>query len=72
MISNPKIRIVLNKSTKEIWINEVNTIPGFTRISMYPRLWEASGISYSLLLDKLIQLGLEKYHCKQRFLTEKH
>ena len=67
-----RIDFLLNKSTKEIWINEVNTIPGFTRISMYPRLWEASGISYKVLLDKLIQLGLEKYHCKQRFLTEEH
>ena len=65
-----RIDFLLNKSTKEIWINEVNTIPGFTRISMYPRLWEASGISYEILLDKLIQLGLEKYHRKQRFLTE--
>ena len=66
------IDFLLNKSTEEIWINEVNTIPGFTRISMYPRLWEASGISYSVLLDKLIQLGLENYHLKQRFLIEEY
>jgi D-alanine-D-alanine ligase len=42
-------------------VNEINTIPGFTRISMYPKLWEASGVSYPELLDRLIQLALERY-----------
>lgn len=46
--------------TGKIIINEINTLPGFTNISMYPKLWEASGISYSELLDKLIQLAIEK------------
>ena len=41
---------------KKIYINEINTLPGFTNISMYPKLWEKSGLSYSELLDKLIQL----------------
>lgn len=45
---------------KELYINEVNTIPGFTRISMYPRLWEVSGIPYPLLLDRLIALAFER------------
>lgn len=45
----------------QIVINEINTLPGFTQISMYPKLWEASGLNYSKLLDELIQLGFEKY-----------
>jgi D-alanine-D-alanine ligase len=45
----------------EIFVNEINTIPGFTKISMYPKLWEVSGLSYSKLLDELIELGLEKF-----------
>lgn len=44
---------------REIYINEINTIPGFTKISMYPKLWQASGLEYSELLDKLIELALE-------------
>lgn len=45
----------------EIIVNEINTIPGFTNISMYPKLWEASGVSYADLIDKLIELALERY-----------
>ena len=44
----------------EIFVNEINTIPGFTAISMYPRLWQASGLSYTELIDRLIQLALEE------------
>jgi D-alanine-D-alanine ligase len=47
-------------------MNEVNTIPGFTSISMYPKLWEASGIPYAELIDRLIQLALERYSDKHR------
>lgn len=43
-----------------LWLSEINTIPGFTRISMYPKLWEASGLSYSSLIDRLIELALER------------
>ena len=50
----------VHKETGEIFINEINTIPGFTSISMYPKLWEASGLKYSELLDRLIQLALER------------
>ena len=49
------------REEKEIFISEINTIPGFTKISMYPKLWEASGISYKELIDKLIQLALERF-----------
>jgi D-alanine-D-alanine ligase len=49
-----------NKKPGRIFVNEVNTLPGFTRISMYPKLWEASGLPYSQLIDKLIELALER------------
>lgn len=45
----------------EVYVNEVNTLPGFTRISMYPKLWEVSGISYPELIDRLIQLAIERH-----------
>ncbi|MBI5476707.1 MAG: D-alanine--D-alanine ligase [Ignavibacteriales bacterium] len=51
---------LVTKNNYKIYFNEINTIPGFTSISMYPKLWEASGLSYSKLLDKLIQLGLDR------------
>jgi D-alanine-D-alanine ligase len=50
----------------EVWLNEINTIPGFTRISMYPKLWEASGLSYSQLVDRLITLALERHEERER------
>ncbi|HWI63565.1 MAG TPA: D-alanine--D-alanine ligase family protein [Symbiobacteriaceae bacterium] len=56
----------LEHGTNRIIINEVNTIPGFTRISMYPKMWEASGISYSQLCDRLIELALERHADKDR------
>jgi D-alanine-D-alanine ligase len=49
-----------------IWLNEINTIPGFTRFSAYPRLWEASGLSYRSLIDRLIALALERHARKRR------
>jgi D-alanine-D-alanine ligase len=52
--------------TGRIYINEVNTIPGFTSISMYPKLWEASGVSYRDLIDQLIELALAEHREKQR------
>jgi D-alanine-D-alanine ligase len=57
---------LLSGKTGELYINEVNTIPGFTSISMYPKLWEASGIPYPELIDRLIELALERYHDKER------
>ena len=51
---------LLDKDDGQLYINELNTIPGFTRISMYPKLWEASGMSYGELLDRLIALALER------------
>lgn len=57
------------KTDKKIVVNEINTIPGFTAISMYPRLWEASGISYTELIDRLIQLALERFEKEKRLKT---
>ncbi len=57
---------LLSGETGELYVSEVNTIPGFTAISMYPKLWEASGISYPELIDRLIELALERYQDKER------
>jgi D-alanine-D-alanine ligase len=51
---------LLDKDSGELYLNEINTIPGFTKISMYPKLWEASGLPYPRLLDRLIDLALER------------
>ena len=55
-----RVDFLLDKSSGKVWINELNTIPGFTNISMYPKLWQASGIEYPELIDKLIELALER------------
>ncbi|HMM09631.1 MAG TPA: hypothetical protein PKA35_11015, partial [Paracoccus solventivorans] len=60
---------LLDRDTGEVWMNEINTIPGFTSISMYPKLWEATGIPYGELIDRLIQLALERHADKQRNAT---
>jgi D-alanine-D-alanine ligase len=52
-----------------IYLNEVNTIPGFTTISMYAKLWEASGLPYPALLDRLIALALDRHADKQKLRT---
>jgi len=57
---------LLSGATGELYISELNTIPGFTAISMYPKLWEASGISYPELIDRLIELAIERYREKER------
>jgi D-alanine-D-alanine ligase len=61
-----RVDFFLDKDAGAVYLNEVNTMPGFTQISMYPKLWEASGIPYPQLLDRLIELGLERYADKQR------
>ncbi|HUX35776.1 MAG TPA: D-alanine--D-alanine ligase [Candidatus Paceibacterota bacterium] len=57
------------KKDGEIFVNEINTIPGFTSISMYPKLWEASGISYSELIDRLILLAFERFEKESKLKT---
>ena len=50
----------------DLLVNEINTIPGFTQVSMYPRMWEASGLSYSELVDRLVQLAIERHEAEAR------
>lgn len=57
-----RVDFFMEKDTGRILINEINTIPGFTKISMYPKLWDAAGISYSKLIDKLIDLAIERFN----------
>jgi D-alanine-D-alanine ligase len=56
-----RVDFFLEKGTGTLWLNEINTMPGFTPISMYPKLWAASGISFGDLVDRLIELGLERH-----------
>ena len=56
-----RVDFLLERGTDQVFLNELNTLPGFTPISMYPKLWEASGISYPELIDRLIQLALERH-----------
>jgi D-alanine-D-alanine ligase len=51
----------LDRDSGEILLNEVNSLPGFTEVSMYPRLWQASGLPYPALLDRMIELALERH-----------
>jgi D-alanine-D-alanine ligase len=58
------------EATGEVLINEINTLPGFTATSMYPQLWQATGVSYSELVDRLIQLALERHHTASQTIEE--
>ncbi len=64
-----RVDFLLSRSTGQIYINEANTIPGFTTISMYSKMWEASGLSYPALLDRLIALALERHAERQQLKT---
>jgi D-alanine-D-alanine ligase len=57
---------LLDGEAGKLYLNELNTIPGFTRISMYPKLWEASGLPYPALMDRLIELALARQAQKDR------
>jgi len=56
-----RVDFFVHKETGKVYINEINTLPGFTSISMYPKLWEATGISYGSLIEKLIDLAVERF-----------
>jgi D-alanine-D-alanine ligase len=64
-----RVDFFLEKQNGRLLINEINTIPGFTSISMFPKLWEASGLSYADLLARLVELGLERHREKARLST---
>lgn len=59
-----RVDFLLENSTGKLYINEINTIPGFTSISMYPKMWEHAGLAYPKLLDRLIELALERHKTK--------
>jgi D-alanine-D-alanine ligase len=61
-----RVDFLMDPGTRKIWVNEINTMPGFTAISMYPKLWAASGLDYPDLIDKLIQLGIERHEDKKK------
>ncbi len=61
-----RVDFLMDPRTKKMYVNEINTIPGFTSISMYPKMWAATGISYPELMDRLIQLGLERHAEKKQ------
>jgi D-alanine-D-alanine ligase len=64
-----RVDFLVTKKTNKVYLNEINTIPGFTSISMYPKLWEASGIPYPELLDRLIMLAIERHRIKSNLTT---
>ncbi|TMC16521.1 MAG: D-alanine--D-alanine ligase [Chloroflexi bacterium] len=66
-----RVDFFLERETDKVYINEVNTLPGFTQISMYPKLWEASGMPYHVLLDNLIELARERHADRQRNRTNR-
>ena len=61
-----RVDFLMDPKTRKIYLNEINTMPGFTSISMYPKLWGATGLAYPQLIEKLIQLGLDRHTEKQR------
>ena len=60
-----RVDFLLEAATGKLYINEINTIPGFTSISMYPKMWEASGVGFAALIDRLIELALERHEKKK-------
>ena len=61
-----RVDFLMEPKTRKIYINEINTMPGFTSISMYPKLWAASGLPYSQLIERLIELGMERHREKKK------
>ncbi len=61
-----RVDFFLEQGTGRLYVNELNTIPGFTEISMYPKLWEASGLTFPRLLERLLDLGFERHRVKKR------
>lgn len=64
-----RVDFFVNDKTDEIYFNEINTLPGFTSISMYPKMWQVSGLAYPALLDELVKLGMAHHRCRQQLVT---
>lgn len=65
-----RVDFFVNDKTEEIYFNEINTLPGFTSISMYPKLWQATGLAYPNLLDELIEIAKIHHQCRQQLVTD--
>jgi D-alanine-D-alanine ligase len=61
-----RVDFLMDPKTRKIYLNEINTMPGFTSISMYPKLWAASGLAYPELIERLVRLGLERHEDKRK------
>ena len=61
-----RVDFLMEPKTRKIYLNEINTMPGFTSISMYPKLWAATGVTYPQLIERLIQLGMERHEEKKK------
>ena len=64
-----RVDFFVNDERDAIYFNEINTLPGFTSISMYPKLWQASGLMYSALLSQLVDLALIHQRCREQLVT---
>ena len=64
-----RVDFIIDRSTGELYVNELNSLPGFTDSSMYPKMWEAAGLSYPMLLDRLIELAIERHHVRAQLIT---
>jgi D-alanine-D-alanine ligase len=64
-----RVDFLLSRDTGRLYVNEINAIPGFTTISMFPKLWEATGLGYRALLDRLVDLAFERHAARQHFRT---
>ena len=64
-----RVDFFLDRNCGDIYFNEINTLPGFTSISMYPKLWQATGLEYKELLNRLIELAFDKFNRKKRIRT---
>jgi D-alanine-D-alanine ligase len=64
-----RVDFLLSRETGQLYVSEINTIPGFTTISMFPKLWEATGLGYSAILDRLVELAFERHANKQSLRT---
>ena len=64
-----RVDFILDRASGDVYVNELNSLPGFTDGSMYPKMWEATGLSYPMLLDRLIELAMERHHARARLET---
>ena len=59
-----RVDFFIDKKTGKIYLNEINTIPGFTKYSMFPLLWEAAGVKYGKTIERIVELGYERYYAE--------